>query len=29
MTEFVGLRAKAYTYLYEGGNEHKKSKGTK
>ena len=29
MTEFVGLRAKAYAYLDEGGNEHKKSKGTK
>ena len=23
------LRAKAYTYLDDGGNEHKKSKGTK
>ena len=29
ITEFVALRAKTYAYLYDGGNEHKKSKGTK
>ena len=29
MTEFVALRAKTYAYLDDGGNEHKKSKGTK
>ena len=29
MTEFVALRAKAYAYLDDNGNEHKKSKGTK
>ena len=29
MTEVVALRPKAYAYLDEGGNEHKKSKGTK
>ena len=29
MTEFVALRAKAYSYLDDDGNEHKKSKGTK
>ena len=29
MTEFVALRAKAYTYLMEDGSEHKKAKGTK
>ena len=29
MTEFVELRAKAYAYLDDGGNEHKTSKGTK
>ena len=29
MTEFVALRAKAYAYLDDDGNEHKKSKGTK
>ena len=28
MTEFVALRAKAYSYL-DDGNEHKKSEGTK
>ena len=27
--EFCALRAKAYTYLMEDGNEHKKVKGTK
>ena len=25
----MALRAKTYSYLYEDGNEHKKSKGTK
>ena len=29
MTEFVALRAKAYAYLDDDSNEHKKSKGTK
>ena len=29
MTEFVALREKGYAYLDDGGNEHKKSKGTK
>ena len=29
MTEFVALRAKAYSYLDDDGNKHKKSKGTK
>ena len=29
MTEFVVLRAKVYAYLDDGGNKHKKSKGTK
>ena len=29
MTEFVALRAKAYAYLMEDGNEHKKARGTK
>ena len=29
MTEVVALRPKAYAYLDEGGNEHKKYKGTK
>ena len=29
ITEFVTLRAKTYAYLEDGGNEHKKSKGTK
>ena len=29
MTEFVELRAKAYSYLDDDGNEHKKSKGAK
>ena len=29
MTEFVALRAKAYAYLDDDGNEDKKSKGTK
>ena len=29
ITEFVALRAKAYAYLMEDGNEHKKAKGTK
>ena len=29
ITEFVALRAKTYAYLDDGGNEHKKSKGTK
>ena len=29
MTEFVALRAKAYAYLDDDDNEHKKSKGTK
>ena len=29
ITEFAALRAKAYSYLDDGGNEHKKSKGTK
>ena len=28
MTEFVALRAKAYSYLDDDGNEHKKSEGT-
>ena len=27
MTEFVALRARAYFYLDNDGNEHKKSKG--
>ena len=27
--EFVALRPKAYSYLDDDGNEHKKSKGTK
>ena len=29
ITEFVALRAKAYAYLHDCGNKHKKSKGTK
>ena len=29
MTEVVALRPKAYAYLDDDGNEHKKSKGTK
>ena len=29
ITGFVALRAKAYSYLDDDGNEHKKSKGTK
>ena len=29
ITEFVALRAKAYSYLDDDGNKHKKSKGTK
>ena len=29
ITEFVALRPKAYTYLGDYGNDHKKSKGTK
>ena len=29
MTEFVALRARAYFYLDNDGNEHKKSKGKK
>ena len=29
ITEFVALRAKAYSYLDDDSNEHKKSKGTK
>ena len=29
MIEFVGLRAKTYTYLTNDGSEDKKAKGTK
>ena len=29
MKEFVGLRAKTYSYLTDGMNENKKAKGTK
>ena len=29
IAEFVDLRVKTYAYLDDGGNEHKKSKGTK
>ena len=29
MTEFVALRARAYFYLDNDGNKHKKSKGKK
>ena len=29
VTKILALRAKAYTYLDDDGNEHKKSKGTK
>ena len=29
ITEVIALRPKAYSYLDDGGNEHKKSKGTK
>ena len=29
MTDFVALRAKAYSYLDDDGNEHKNYKGTK
>ena len=29
MTKFVGLRAKAYSYLIDDGSENKKAKGTK
>ena len=29
ITEFVAVRAKAYSYLMEDGKEHKKAKGTK
>ena len=28
MTDFVGLRAKTYSYLIDGGSEDKKTKGT-
>ena len=29
MTEFVGLRAKTYSYLIDDGSEDKKPRGTK
>ena len=29
MKKFVGLRAKTYNYLIDGGNENKKAKGIK
>ena len=29
ITEFVALRPKAYSYLDDDGNDHKKAKGTK
>ena len=29
MIEFVGLRAKIWSYLMDDGNEHRKAKGTK
>ena len=29
MKEFVGLRAKTYSYLKDNSNEDKKAKGTK
>ena len=29
MTKFVGLRAKTYSYLIDGGSEDKKAKSTK
>ena len=29
MKEFVGLRAKAYSYLIDGGSEDKRAEGTK
>ena len=29
ISEFVALRSKTYAYLDDGGNKHKKSKGTK
>ena len=29
MIEFVGLRAKTWAYLMDGGSEHKKARGTK
>ena len=29
MTEFVGLRAKTYSYLIDDGSEDKKAKSTK
>ena len=29
MTEFIGLRAKTYSYLIDNGSEDKKAKGTK
>ena len=29
MKEFVGLRAKTYSYLIDNGSEDKKAKGTK
>ena len=29
MTEFVGLRAKKYSYLIDDGSNDKKAKGTK
>ena len=29
ITEFVALRPKAYSYLDDYGNDHKKAKGTK
>ena len=29
MKEFVGLRAKTYSYLKDNNSEHKKAKGTK
>ena len=29
MTELIGLRAKTYSYLIDGGSEDKKAKGTK
>ena len=29
MTKFVGIRAKTYSYLLDGGNEDKKAKDRK
>ena len=29
ITKFVGLRAKTYSYLIDGGSKDKKAKGTK